>query len=137
MPLRGIGRGLPAALLVLSALPLASQTGETQPAKVEVFTGYSWMNSNSTISGTKTIGGVAVPVTERLKDAKSGFVVSGSYFFNKWFGLTLDTGAHFGNNYDYDEVLIGPTIRFPAEHTQPFIHALGGWTRLSPGIQNS
>lgn len=137
MPLRGIGRGLPAALLVLSALPLASQTGETQPAKVEVFTGYSWMNSNSTISGAKTIGGVAVPVTEELKDAKSGFVVSGSYFFNKWFGLTLDTGAHFGNNYDYDEVLIGPTIRFPAEHTQPFIHALGGWTRLSPGIQNS
>lgn len=138
MSLRGISRGLPAALLVLSTLPLVSQTAdETQPAKVEVFTGYSWMNSNSTITGTKTVGGVAVPVTEELKDAKGGFVVSGSYFFNKWFGLTLDTGAHFGNNYDYDEVLIGPTIRFPATHTQPFIHVLGGWTRLSPGIQNS
>jgi len=138
MSLRGISRGLLAALLVLSTLPLTSQTpGETQPAKVEVFTGYSWMNSNSTISGTKTIRGVTVPVTEELKDAKGGFVVSGSYFFNKWFGLKLDTGAHFGNNYDYDEVLIGPTIRFPAAHTQPFIHVLGGWTRLSPGIQNS
>jgi outer membrane protein OmpA-like peptidoglycan-associated protein len=138
MSLRGISRGLSAALLVLSTLPLASQTaGETQPAKVEVFTGYSWMNSNSTITGTKTVGGVTVPVTEELKDAKSGFVVSGSYFLNKWFGITLDTGAHFGNNYDYDEVLIGPTVRFPATHTQPFIHVLGGWTRLSPGIQNT
>jgi outer membrane protein OmpA-like peptidoglycan-associated protein len=110
-----------------------ADTGETKPAKVEIFLGYSWMNSNATLSGTKR----GVPVTEELKDARGGFIVDASYFFNKWFGVTFDSGAHFGNNYDYDEVLIGPTLRFPSEHLQPFIHVLGGWTRLSPGILDS
>ncbi len=163
MSLRSISRSLLVALLAWATLPLAAQNtstgqsgtdnnyvqpiaessnspappaadaGETKPAKVEVFTGYSWMNSNSTISGTK--GGI--PVSFELKDARGGFVVDVSYFFNRWFGFTFDSGAHFGNNYDYDEVLIGPSIRFPAEHLQPFIHVLGGWTRLSPGNRDS
>lgn len=116
----------------------ASDTGENKPATWEVFLGYSWMNSNSTISGVKTVGSppTVVPETFELKDAKGGFVVDISYFFNRWFGITFDSGAHFGNNYDYDEAVIGPTIRFPGEHLQPFIHAFGGWTRLSPGNQN-
>ncbi len=167
MSLRTICCALLVALLAWAALPMAAQTtntgqsgpdnnlvqpspagsaaapagdaGETKPAKWEVFTGYSWMNSNSTLTGTKTLGTppTPVPVTEELKDAKGGFVVDISYFFNRWFGITFDSGAHFGNNYDYDEALVGPTIRFPAEHVQPFIHVLGGWTRLSPGILNS
>lgn len=115
----------------------AADTGESKPAKVEIFLGYSWINSNATLTGSKDIGGTIVPITEELKDAKGGFVVDASYFFNKWFGLTFDSGAHFGNNYDFDEVLIGPTVRFPSEHIQPFIHVLGGWTRLSPGILDS
>ena len=126
----------PAAPSSTSPAP-ASDAGESKPAKVEVFTGYSWMNSNATVTGTKTVGGVVVPVTEELKDAKGGFLVDVSYFFNRWLGITFDSGAHFGNNYDHDEVLVGPTIRFPAEHIQPFIHVLGGWTRLSPGILDS
>jgi outer membrane protein OmpA-like peptidoglycan-associated protein len=169
MSLRSISRSLLVALLAWATLPLVAQTtssgqsstdnnyvqpsaasssspapagdaGEGKPAKWEIFTGYSWMNSNSTITGFKRVGplpGTPVPETFELKDARGGFVVAGSYFFNKWFGLTVDTGAHFGNNYDYDEALIGPTVRFPGEHLQPFIHALGGWTRLSPGNQDS
>lgn len=117
----------------------AADAGETKPANWEVFLGYSWMNSNSTLTGAKNVGNppVLVPVTEELKDAKGGFVVDISYFFNRWFGFTFDSGAHFGNNYDHDEILIGPTIRFPSEHMQPFIHVLGGWTRLSPGFLDS
>lgn len=106
----------------------AGYSGETKPAKVEVFTGYSWMNSNNTISGV-TLG---VPTTVKLQDARSGFLVDFSYFFNKWAGVTVDTGAHFGDTYDADEVFAGPTVRFPAEHVQLFIHGLGGWHRLSP-----
>lgn len=166
MSLRSISRILLLTLLTWAILPLAAQTtstgqsstdnnyatsstpssgtlaapagdaGETKPAKWEIFAGYSWMNSNSTLTGAKAVGNppVIIPVTEELKDAKGGFVVDISYFFNKWFGITFDSGAHFGNNYDYDEVMVGPTIRFPAEHLQPFIHALGGWTRLAPGF---
>lgn len=166
MALRSICRSLLVALLVAVTLPLAAQTtstgqsstdnnyvqpntassnspappsdaGGSKPAKWEFFAGYSWMNSNSTITGLKNVGlpPMLVPETLKLKDAPGGFVVAGSYFFNRWFGLTVDTGGHFGNNYDYDEAMIGPTLRFPAEHLQPFIHAMGGWTRLSPSNQ--
>ncbi|HEY6252535.1 MAG TPA: OmpA family protein, partial [Candidatus Angelobacter sp.] len=160
MSLRSICRTLSAVLLMWAMLPLAAQTtdagqsstdnhylqpspassadtgggaGENKPASWEVFTGYSWMNFDNTVSGTKTVGGVTVPAVFKLKDAKGGFVVDISYFFNKWIGITVDTGAHFGNFYDSDEVFVGPTLRFPAEHIQPFIHAMGGWHRLSPG----
>lgn len=164
MALRSICRTLTVVLLVLAILPLAAQTtdaaqsspdnhylqptspssaspadgggaGETKPANWEIFTGYSWMNFNNSVAGTKTVGSppVVVPVTFKLKDAKGGFVVDISYFFNKWVGITVDTGAHFGDRYDSDEVFVGPTLRFPAEHIQPFIHGMGGWHRLSPG----
>lgn len=165
MSLRSIGCTLLTMMLVCATVSLAAQTistgqsstdnnyvqpslagsanaapagdaGESKPAKWEFFAGYSWLNSNSTISGTKTINFTLVPITEKLKDASGGFMVDASYFFNRWFGLTIDTGGHFGNNYDADEALIGPTVRFPAEHLQPFIHVLGGWHRLAPGIQN-
>lgn len=156
MSLRSICRILNVALLALATLPLAAQTldvvqsstdnhyvqpsfassapdsgggGESKPASWEVFTGYSWLNFDNSIVGTK----VGIPAVFQLKDARGGFVVDISYFFNKWIGITVDTGAHFGNTYDADEVFVGPTLRFPAEHIQPFIHAMGGWHRLSPG----
>jgi outer membrane protein OmpA-like peptidoglycan-associated protein len=163
MSLRSISRTLSVVLLMWATLPLVAQTtdsgqsstdshflepssagpaadggssGETKPASWEIFTGYSWMNFDNTVNGVKTVGGVGgvtVPVTFNLKDARGGFVVDISYFFNKWFGITVDTGAHFGDTYDSDEIFAGPTFRFPAEHIQPFIHGLAGWHRLSPG----
>ena len=156
MSLRSICRTLTVVLLAWGILPLAAQTtdagqsstdnqfaqptssgsadkggyaGETKPAKWEFFAGYSWLNLNQSIAGTKA----GFPVTFQLKDARGGFMVDGSYFFNKWFGLTVDSGGHFGDTYDFAEALIGPTIRFPTEHLQPFVHVLGGWTRLAPG----
>jgi outer membrane protein OmpA-like peptidoglycan-associated protein len=102
--------------------------GETKPARLEIFGGYSWMNSNKTISGSN--GGF--PTTVRLNDAPRGFVIDVSYFANRWFGMTVDSGAHFGANYDHAEVLAGPTVRFPSERFQGFVHFLMGWGRLSP-----
>src|SRR5215471_17220844 len=111
----------------------AADAGETKPAKWEIFTGYSWMTFDNTVVGTK--GGF--PATFPIKDAKGGFVVDVSYFFNKWFGVTVDSGAHFGDFYDSDEVFGGPVLRFPAEHIQPFIHGLFGWHRIAPGNANT
>ncbi|HEY6351444.1 MAG TPA: OmpA family protein [Candidatus Angelobacter sp.] len=156
MSLRSICCTLSVVLLALATLPLAAQTtdagqvssdshylqpstagsadtggnsGDTKPATWEIFTGYSWMNFSNSVTGVKA----GIPVVFSLKDARGGLVVDISYFFNKWFGLTVDSGAHFGNTYDSDEIFVGPTLRFPAEHIQPFIHAMGGWHRLSPG----
>lgn len=156
MSLRSISCTLSVVLLVLATLPLAAQTtdtgqsstdnrylqpsspgspdaggstGEYKPASWEVFTGYSWENFDNKIVGVKR----GFPATFQLKEARGGFLVDISYFFNKFIGITVDSGAHFGNAYDSDEVFVGPTLRFPGEHIQPFIHGLGGWHRLSPG----
>src|SRR5690242_13855175 len=155
MQLRSICRSLLVALLACVSLPIAAQTtsavqsstensyqqpgtasstpssgysGETKPAKVEIFAGYSWMNSPDRITRTQ----FGVPVQFKLGDAKGGFVGEASFFFNKWIGLTIDGGAHFGDNYDHYEALAGPTLRFPGEHIQPFVHFLVGWSRLAP-----
>src|SRR5262244_3144322 len=125
MSLRSICRTLTVALLAWGMLPLAAQTtgagqsstdnqfaqptssgsaaqgggyaGERKPAKWEFFAGYSWLNLDQSIAGTKA----GFPVTFQLKDARGGFMVDGSYFFNKWFGLTVDSGGHFGDTYDF------------------------------------
>ena len=157
MPHRSISRTLSMVLLAFATLSLAAQTtdtgqnstdnhfaqpavsssspppaadsGDTKPAKVEVYTGYSWMTlNNERIHGFKA----GFPATFTMKDNRGGFLVDFSYFFNKWFGLTVDTGAHFGDLYDADEIFVGPTLRFPGEHLQLFIHGLGGWHRLAP-----
>ncbi|MBZ5521270.1 MAG: OmpA family protein [Acidobacteriia bacterium] len=112
----------------------SSFSGDFTPAKIEIFAGYSWMNSGALISGTKN----STPLTLRLNEARGGFEVAGTYFFKKWFGVTLDSGAHFGNNYDANEVLAGPTIRYPSTgRFQPYAHFLAGWSRMSPTNKDS
>jgi len=109
----------------------SGSTGDFQPAKIEIFLGYSWMNSGDIITGGKAPGKV---LTFKLNDAKGGFLVDGSYFFKPWLGFTVDTGGHFGSNYDADEILAGPTFRWPSTgRMQPFAHFLIGWSRLAPG----
>ena len=131
------------ALLIfcLATLPLAAQnqpnapssSGEASPAKVEVFTGYSWMNLGDTL----TVTGPGGPTPMKLKDASKGFVIEPSIFFNRYFGLTLSGGGHWGKNYTASEIMIGPVFRWPSEHIQPFMHFLGGWSRLEPKNINS
>jgi len=88
----------------------SGSTGDFQPAKLEIFLGYSWMNSGDILTGGKNPTQV---LTFKLNDAKGGFLVDGSYFFKPWLGVTVDTGAHFGSNYDADEIYAGPTFRWP------------------------
>src|SRR5437588_4546962 len=154
MSLPNLRRGLFLALLTLGLLPLSAQTtgqngtananpqsnstksksttsssGDPQPAKVEVFTGYTWMTLNGTVIGHD---GPSPLIANKLQGNNNGLIVNGSYFFNRWFGITAGAAAHFGDRYDADEANIGPVIRFPMGHVQPFIHFLGGWSRIAP-----
>src|SRR5437588_1898097 len=115
------------ALLMLATLPIAAQTttnapsssqssgGDTTPAKVEVFTGYSWMHLGDTVNGSRS----GLPLSLKLKDARNGFAIAPSYFFNRYFGITLDGGGHWGDNYTANEIMLGPVFRMPGEHIQP------------------
>lgn len=108
--------------------PASSYSGETKPARVEIFAGYSWMNSPDHITRNQ----FGVPVTFKLGDAKGGAIGEFSIFFNKFVGIKFDGGGHAGDNYNHYEFLGGPVLRFPGEHLQPFVHFLVGWSRLSP-----
>ena len=119
----------PSGGMAASAPPMsASSNGDFKPARVEIFLGYSWMNSGDIINGTKN----NLPLTFRLNEARGGITGAGSYFFNSWLGVTLDSGIHFGNRYDADEVFAGPTFRYPGNRLQPFTHFMVGWSRLAP-----
>jgi len=109
--------------LALLAVAIFASTllGQDQPpSRVDIFTGYSWLHP-----GYDTY----VPTAQENID--KGFTVSGTYFFNRNVGLTVDSGNHFGcccpRIYTVEA---GPTIRFPSEHATPFLHVLAGLHRM-------
>ncbi|HWZ42588.1 MAG TPA: OmpA family protein [Candidatus Saccharimonadales bacterium] len=125
----------PNSLAAGSSVAFAPAAGgdDFTPAKIEVFLGYSWLNSGNVVNGFKN----GVPRSFKLNEARSGFIVDGTYFFKNWVGFTVDAAAHFGNNYDANEFFAGPTFRYPSSRLQPFAHFLVGWSRLSPGNLDS
>jgi outer membrane protein OmpA-like peptidoglycan-associated protein len=99
--------------LLFASVALVAQ--DQEPSKVDLFTGYSYANPRTRIAGIDT------------GDQPRGFDVSGTYFFNKWAGLTLDGGGNFGEKADSGTLQIGPTLRFPTSNgVTPFIHGLIG-----------
>src|SRR5258708_13603504 len=56
----------------------SGSTGDFQPAKVEIFLGYSWMNSGDILTGGKAPRKV---LPFKLNDAEGRFLVCGKYFF--------------------------------------------------------
>jgi outer membrane protein OmpA-like peptidoglycan-associated protein len=110
--------------LLLSAViliaPAALYAQEQEPSKVDFFTGYSYANPRTRIAGID------------LKDQPKGFNLSGTYFFNKWAGLTLDGAGHWGESADAGTIQFGPTFRFPTNSgVTPFLHGLIGLHQLS------
>lgn len=101
------------ALMLL--VPAAQAQDDRQPSKVDLFTGYSYLNPRG------KVGGVFI------QDIAKGFNVNGTYFFTKYAGLTLDGGGHFGDQADIGTIQIGPTFRFPSmNRVTPFVHGLVG-----------
>jgi outer membrane protein OmpA-like peptidoglycan-associated protein len=105
---------------VLLIAPAALIAQDQEPSKVDLFTGYSYANPRTKIAGID------------LKDQPKGFDLSGTYFFNKWAGLTLDGGGHWGDTSSSGTIQIGPTLRFPTgSGVTPFIHGLVGLHEIS------
>ena len=103
-------------LLLLSTAVFAQE--EVTP-KADIFVGYSWMN----------VGGRVGPFN--LKSINKGFGVASTFNFDKYFGLTLDVDAHYGNIANVSTFMIGPRLKYREEHFQPFVQALVGLHRLS------
>lgn len=91
---------------------------ETQPSKVDVFAGYSFLSPNGAINGNKGI--------------TKGFTIAGSYWVNKYLGGVIETGSHFGDINTINTLTAGPTFRIPLEGITPFGLATFGINRESP-----
>lgn len=98
---------------------------ETQPSKVDIFAGYSYLSPNETLAGV------------RLRGIPAGFTIASSYWLNKYIGGVIETGSHFGPNTTINTLTAGPTFRIPLEGITPFGLATFGINRNSPDGFNS
>ncbi|MEO5935710.1 MAG: OmpA family protein [Terriglobales bacterium] len=116
---------LTAALFSLVLLPIAAAQ-EVQPAKVETFVGYAFLDPRARVG------------TVKVDNLPKGFGLSTTYFFSRNWGFELDGGAHFGSNARGGTLMIGPHFRWPTETVSPFVNFLVGWHRLGiDGIGDS
>jgi outer membrane protein OmpA-like peptidoglycan-associated protein len=88
-----------------------------QPSKVDIFAGYAFLRPGGKVNGAS------------LRTITPGFNASTSYFMNRYAGVTLDGGAHFGDQATIGTLQFGPIVRLPLSRMTPFAHALIGLHR--------
>ena len=114
-------------------------TAQDQPApKWELFGGYSFIYPRTDVHGV--VPGGLLPVTSRLESNPRGAGVSGTYNFNRWLGLTLDTSINWGSGEKtlgrriddaaFSNLSFGPKVTFRSAHFSPFLEGLVGTTDL-------
>lgn len=120
MSLRGLKVGLTAAIAVLLLTCGGALFAQDKPlSKVDVFAGYAWLHPGGQVSG------------RNLGDMPAGFGTSTTYYFNNYFGGTIDAGVHSGENNKIFTLMLGPTVRFGNHNgVIPFGHALVGLHKL-------
>jgi len=129
-----VGRILLAGFVVtLSTVTLPAQSKATTalpdaPAsRWDLFAGYSYLAPNSSINiPTLPVG---THVTASYDDIKAGAILSGSYYFNRYFGLQIEQGLHpegDGENDEFWTSQAGIIARYPTRKFTPFVHVLGG-----------
>lgn len=108
-----------AVALMITLLPVSSFAQDEHP-KFELFGGYSWYNPGGKIEGTK------------VPSFNKGLGIAGTYYMNKWFGLTADYGYHTKDSSSVHSGLFGPQFKIRSEHFQPFAEVLFGFTHAKP-----
>ncbi len=119
------------ALLCLpgrAAAQAMQSASEMTPSRADIFLGYSYWHP---------LGGT---IYQRpFTPIKPGAVLSGSYYFGRYLGAQVE-GAGFPNG-DNDSIYTvegGPIVRYPLGRFSPFIHALGGGSKVAgPASQPS
>jgi len=129
---RSLGRFLLAACVVgLGVSSLSAQTapGATalngpNPSRVDVFTGYSYFGTHSTLqippSGAITYTAI-----------NAGAIGSVAYYFNRNIGAEVIYSNHpSGSNDGFSGISAGAIYRYPMRDVTGFVHALAGAGRL-------
>ena len=119
-----------AAVFLTSAVVLAQE--ETTP-KVELFTGYQWLN----VGGSVPAPGHSpnAPVGLKLRDIPQGIGVAGAYNFSRWWSLEGDFGGNWDDHVNEYTASVGPRLSWRNEGINMFLHTLLGLNRLTvPGL---
>lgn len=136
-----------AATLVLLCAFSARAAAQDQPVqKWEIYAGYSFFYPNTTVN--VQLPGALLPLSSQLESNPHGVGVSGTYNFNRWFGLTVDGSNHWGsgepqtigNRIDdmrFDNISMGPKFTYRAGRLAPFFEVLVGDHRLVPEVYHS
>jgi hypothetical protein len=123
-------------LLLLSMTMLCGASlAQDQPVpKVDVFTGYQWLNPGGNVPSP--FGTPSSPISQSLPDLGSGVVGDATYNFNRFLGLSLDYGKSWGSDKFTNEGLlsVGPRFMWRTDSLNFFLHTMLSWNRLSgPG----
>jgi hypothetical protein len=119
-------------LMVVSAIVLLSVASRAQDQsypKVDLFTGYQWLNPGGTIPlpGHSP----AQPVPFKLPDIPQGAGAALTYNFTSQLGLEVDYGSNFNKNGVESTISTGPRFMYRMEGTNFFAHAMLGYNRFT------
>lgn len=114
-----IGAQTPAAPAAPAATP-AAYSG-TNPSRVDIFMGYSYFGPHGTLK----------PYGISFSSVDEGAVLSGAYYFNKYFGAEIEGFANpNGVNDGLFSGSLGPIVRAPMQNFTLFAHGLVGGVRM-------
>lgn len=120
-------------LLGLVALSMVSFAQDQPVPKVDVFTGYQWLNPGGSVPNPA--GTPDAPIPQAVPSLPYGGVGDVTYNFNKVVGLSLDYGRSDGGKgalaSSEGALSLGPRFMWRSEHFDYFIHTMLSWNRFS------
>jgi hypothetical protein len=123
-----------ALAIVIVLLPSLLSAQEEKPPKIDLFLGYQWLNPGGTVpvGSNPPFQTPPPPVATKLPSMPVGYGVTGTYNFDKWWGLSIDVGGNFQDKANESTISVGPRLMWRGESVNMFVHTLLGLNRLSP-----
>lgn len=121
------------AIVVVLLPSLLSAQDDTVP-KVDLFLGYQWLNPGGTVlvGSNPPFQPPPSPVAVKLPSMPIGYGVTGTYNFDKWWGLSIDVGGNFQDLATESTISVGPRLMWRSDNVNMFVHTMLGLNRLSP-----
>src|SRR5229473_149149 len=135
--LRAARAVISSVLLMFATVPVSTPVfaqSDSNP-KWDLFVGYQWLHPGITVPAP--FGNPFNPTPFKVPDMAKGFGSALTYNFDPHFGLEFDLGHNWGNGNYETTASVGPRLMFRTDGANYFMHALGGYNRLSVSGPNS
>jgi hypothetical protein len=108
------------------AAPAQTMPKAPPVSRIDIFAGYSYLAPHGTVTTTSAVTGLPFPV--RYGSVDYGAIGSGTYYFNKYVGGTVEYADHtLGKNDGFRDAAAGLAVRYPTSlGVTPFAHAMAG-----------